>query len=241
MKFKTNKTSFIKDILIPISLINDRAVISVDATDTTCIVSNSENNIILYLKSKITSDTPIELNIGDIKKLLRALDCIEQDEIEINLTSQFISYETDAVTFKYHLLQPGLIQRHTISIEKINKLSFDTEFILNKEGLSRIAKGTSFAIDTNKLYFYTKDRNVYANLADYTVSQSDSIGFKITDGFTGNELKTQLPISVECFKLFQGYKDPTIHVKVNSQLKILVFEITTLLSSAKYIISGLVK
>lgn len=241
MKLKTTKQLFIREILTPISLINDRAVISVDEQGISCIASNAENNIILYLTSNLKSDSKIELNIGDIKKLTRALDCIEQEDIEINLTPQFISYDAEAMTFKYHLLQSGLIQRHTISTEKINSLNFDTEFSLSREALNKISKGTSFAADTNKLYFFTKDSKVYVSLTDQTIAQSDSIGFKISDAFSGSDLKTQLPVSIECFKLLQGYRDANIQVKINTGLKILIFEASTEISKAKYIISGLVK
>jgi hypothetical protein len=241
MKFTISKNSFIKDILSPIANLNDRAIISFSELGGVSIVNNTENNVILYLKINIPSKEKIELNIGDVKKLSRALDCVEQDELNFDLSPGMIKYETDEITFKYHLLQSGLIQKHTIDINKINSLEFDTSFNITKDIFSKIIRGTSFATDTNKLYFYTKDKQVYANLTDYTMSQCDLIGFKVSDSFSGVDLKTELPLSIETFKLLQTNKSDTIQVNVNTKLKIIVFNINTELSNLKYIVSGLVK
>lgn len=241
MKYEINKTEFIKDVLSPISCLNDRAVISLSEVGATSIINNTENNIILYLTVNIPSTEKIELNIGDIKKLSRALDCVDQEQLIFDFSPGMIKYETDDIAFKYHLLQPGLIQKHTIDINKIKALDFDTCFEITGEVFGKIVRATSFATDTNKIYFYTRDNQVYANLTDYTMSQSDLIGFKVSEGFSGMELKTELPLSIETFKLLQINKSKNIKVSINTKLKILVFDISNKISDLKYIVSGLVK
>ncbi len=241
MKFKLKKSTFIQNILSPISTLVERAVVSISPEGITSIVNNTENNIILYISSPIVSSENIDLNIGDIKKLMRALDCVDQDEVEFNLSPGYISYETDDVIFKYHLLQSGIIQRHTIDINKINNLTFNTSFTLNSNSVQKILRATSFATETNKLYFYTKDNAVYVNLTDYTIPQSDNIGFKVSDGFQGDSLKTELPININTFKLLHLGKSEEVIVSIHTDLKILLFQINTNMCKLKYIISGLVK
>lgn len=241
MKFSINKQAFIRDILSPISALNDKCVLTINQQGAVSIANNTENNMLLYLKADLLGEPEIELNIGDIKKLIRALDCIDQEVIEFTFSPGLICYETDYIKFKYHLLQPGLIQKHTIDIRKINSLMFDTEFQLTGEEVSKIIKGTSFATETNKLYFYTKDKQVHVSLTDYTMTQADLIGFRVSEGFSGKELKTELPINIETFKLLQINKSNSVRVQVNTALKIIVFHIKTQLSELKYIVSGLVK
>jgi hypothetical protein len=241
MKFKLKKSTFIQNILSPISTLVERAVVSISPEGITSIVNNTENNIILYISSPIVSSENIDLNIGDIKKLMRALDCVDQDEVEFNLSPGYISYETDDVIFKYHLLQSGIIQRHTIDINKINNLTFNTSFTLNSNSVQKILRATSFATETNKLYFYTKDNAVYVNLTDYTIPQSDNIGFKVSDVFQGDSLKTELPININTFKLLHLGKSEEVVVSIHTDLKILLFQIDTNMCKLKYIISGLVK
>lgn len=241
MKVKLNKNQFIKGVLSPISVLVDRAVLSITHEGTTCIANNPENNIILFIKANVCNEDPIELNIGDIKKLIRATDCVEQEQVEFDFNPGYITYETDQVMFKYHLLQPGIIQKHTIDINKINALSFNTSFDLTSANISKILRGTGFATDTNKLYFYTRDKQVYASLTDYTMSHADLIGYKVSEGFSGEELKTELPINIETFKMLQLGGSDTVRVNINTTLKVILFTVKNDLCELKYIVSGLVK
>lgn len=241
MKLKIHKASFIQDILSPIGVLAERAVISITPAGVLSIVNNTENNVILYLTSSIISSENIDLNIGDIKKLIRALDCVEQDELEFDFTPGYITYDTEDIKFKYHLLQPGIIQKHTIDVNKINNIKFNTTFTLNSSSIQKILRGTSFATETNKLYFYTKDTSVHASLTDYTLTQSDHIGFKVSESFQGDSLKTELPLNIDTFKMLHMAKNEEVTVNINTDLKILIFRIKTDLCELKYIVSGLVK
>lgn len=114
---------------------------------------------------------------------------LSRNELEFDFTPGYITYDTEDIKFKYHLLQPGIIQKHTIDVNKINNIKFNTTFTLNSSSIQKILRGTSFATETNKLYFYTKDTSVHASLTDYTLTQSDHIGFKVSESFQGDSLK----------------------------------------------------
>lgn len=236
-----NKYFFTKNLLSPLSMLSDKATLMFSKNGIESVIGNPENNIILYLKSEKYITESAEINIGDIKKLVRALNCIDQDEVLLKIHPGYIHYETDHFKFKYHTLQPGVIQKHTIDTEKVKNLKIDTVFDISQENFNKILTGTSFASETSKIYFYTRDNRVHANLTDYTNPYADLIGFNVSDSFSGDSLKKEIPINIESLKLINYPNNCSLTVKVNISLNILIFQITGESHTAQYIVSALVK
>lgn len=99
----------------------------------------------------------------------------------------------------------------------------------------------SFVNDINKIYFYTKDNHVYADIDDKTQHNIDNVSLMISSKYEGEQIVDPMSIKIEVFKTLALCKND-IKVKINNQFKVFVFqskedENTEL----KYIISALVK
>ena len=69
------------------------------------------------------------------------LEIIPTADIELNISSNNISYNKDGYKFRYHLLDDGIIKQPSLNIDKVNKLTFDTSFEVKENNLSTIFKG----------------------------------------------------------------------------------------------------
>ena len=244
MKITINKETLINKFMVPISKMVEKCVISLYPDHAQCLVTTHDTNPILYAYVKTTCDLGEEkevcLNLPNINKLNRMLNCITSNEIDLEVNSNNIEYNSPNMKFKYHLLEDGVIDKTPISIEKIKNLKFDSDFIIDKDKAADIMKGTAFATDSNKLYFYTKDGKVYAELTDKEISNTDSVSYFITDEFSGTEIKTPILIDLEIFKLFYGLKDSII-TKINTKNRVLLFKLEDTDYTLQYIVAPLTK
>lgn len=245
MKLKVNKKSIVDNFFTPISKVTDKCVVNIKENLAYTLTNTEDASVILYglytLQNGLKKDEKRQLNIPDIKKLCRVFDCIDGEDIDLDLNNNNIGYDSNNIKFVYHLLENGIIQNGVVNADKIKKLTFDTEFDLIDKKVNEVLKGSVFTSDTNKIYFYTKDKKVYAELTDKNVQNVDSITFQIADAYTGAELKTVLPINLEVFRLFSGLSFNKVKVKINTKLKVLMFEINNGNGLLKYIVSALVK
>jgi len=244
-KLPIDKKSIIK-FLGPISRLGDKSVIKVYKNKMYTLMASSDSNIILYA-STVLADNNIEecvrLNVADVKKLLRAVECFE-DDLVFYLKENHIYCETaaqDGTYFKYHLVDDSIIKDAPISVEKISNLVFDTEFDISNKKLSEIARGSAYACDTSKIYFYTKDTAVYSELTDHTIQNIDSITLKIADNFIGVPVKGMLPLMLEVFRNLTSLKCESVKVKINNEYKVIMFVVNDSNVELKYIISTLIK
>ena len=247
MKIHLNRDQIIKQFLNPISRVSEECTINVTDKNLFTLVNDANKTTILFGKLNISTglkDTEtVKLNIKDINKLVRVLECITSDQfdIEVDDNISILKYNSPDMSFKLHLVTDSVIKKCSTSLDKLNKLTFSSEFNVTKEKLAEILKGSVFANDTRKIYFFTKDKKVYAELTDKTAQNIDSITFCVTDTFTGNEITEPLPFSLEFFRMISSSKASVIKIKVNTTYKIIVFEISDENSLFKYIISAFTK
>jgi len=236
----------ITKFLGPVSRLGDKSVIKVYKNKMYTLMASSDSSIILYASATLLDSSIkecIKLNIADVKKLLRAVECFE-DDLVFYLKDNHIFCETvaqDGAFFKYHLVDNSIIKDAPISIEKISNLIFDTEFEINNKKLAEIARGSSYACDTTKIYFYTKDSAVYSELTDHTIQNIDSITLKIADTFIGQPVKGMLPLMLEVFRNLTSLKCENVKVKINNEYKVIMFCVNDNNVELKYIISTLIK
>ena len=183
------------------------------------------------------------MNFKDLKKMSKIIDCIPEDDfgLKVNDNASIISYKSPALAFKLHLVADEVIKKCSASITKISSLTFDSEFNLTGSIISDILKGSIFAADTDKIYFYTKDGAVCAELTDKAKQQTDSITFSIADSYEGEDVTAPLPFNLEILRLIAATKFENATVKINDTYKILLFEIRTPEVLFKYIIPGYTK
>lgn len=229
----------------PISKITDECSIFVTSNSIHTLIANPDGTLIHYNKISATSDTEKSvcvLNFKDVKKILRVLQCVTTPTITLNVddNNSMVSYKSKNLSFKVHLVNDNVVRKCPISLEKISKFTFNTQMVLNNVNISNILKGSVFTPETNKLYFYTKDGAVYAELTDHSTQDLDSITFNICENYTGDEL-TPLPFNLEFLRLISNCSNNDIFVRINTSIKILMFEIENGTNIMKYIVSAYTK
>lgn len=238
-----NKDFFIRYFLQPLSKVSDSCCAVIQGNAVSAVVSSPDNAIILNVKHNLDSDEEIVdeiLNIPDIKKLIRALDAIDQDSIILKIDKNNISYRNNNISFKYHLLENGVINRPKINIEKINQVKIDTKFSLTEKALSDIIKASTFSIESNKAYFYTNQDKVFVELTDRARPNMDSFSVEAAPEYTGLELNS-ICLNLEVIRIISTNKVKQINCKINSDLGIVIFEYGNNILSTQFIVSSLTK
>jgi hypothetical protein len=237
-----NKDTFVRQFLQPISKVSDSCCIVVENNQATTIVSSPDNAIILNNKININCDTDKKrtLNIPDIKKLIRAFDVIEGESITLHLDNNNISYKSKNTSFKYHLLEDGVINIPKINTAKISSIAVDCDFILSDTSLNEIIKASTFCADSNKLYLHTEDGKVFAEITDRARPNVDSFDIKIADAYKGKELRF-LCLSMEVLRIISTNRVKQMHTKVNTDLGVVLFEFSNNTINTQFIVSSLTK
>lgn len=241
--------SSLERFLKPVNRLNESCVIRSQKDYIYTVCSSADNSIILYAKTNIPNEieNDIKLNIINIKKLLTGLHCLGDDgEFKMIYNKNHIvcksvnSINNDNTHFRYHLVDDDIIRESPINVASIINLNFDTTFEIGLDKIKKILNAYSFATDVNKIYFYSKDDKIFADIDDKTMDNMDNVSLLISDTFNG-QIVEPMSIKIEIFKLFVGTKNP-IKVKINNQYKVFVFTLQEDTNTElKYIISALVK
>lgn len=243
-KIKFKKGSFLSYYLLPISKVADNiSLVPQDNSVYTICSSQAGGSVVLYsqYKSPIDLDVNTRINIPDVKKFIRLLDCIEKDEIELELHSNHLRYKDNSFKFNYFLLEDGVMPRCPVNPEKIKKLEFDCTFTLTSSKLQDILTGSSIATESNKVYLFTKDGNVYAELNDFERQNVNNICYQAAEQYEGKEISSPIALGLEGVRLLSGIRVSGFKVGVNIDLKIVCLEYSDDVTDVKFIISGLVK
>lgn len=250
MQIEINKDTFTGQFLSPISKIvgdddaNKGCVIDVTSDKITSLCNTKDGQIILY--SNITMDTGLvdnetaHLNVYDIRKFIKLLDCIPDETVKLQINSNHLAYKSPQINFKFHLMDDGVIRKSIVNIDKIEKLTFDSEFTLSKNKLDEIMKISSFTEDSNKLYMSCDGTEVKGELTDKTKPNIDMVNIQLSSGFVGNGFNN-LPISLDVLRKLSGLKFTDLNIKVNTQTKVLMMELSNNDCKLKYIATALVK
>ena len=248
MKLQINKDQFKNEMLMPISKIvgddesNKGCIIDLNEESIECTCNAKDGSIVLHatFNTDKTSDRKGSLNIYDLKKFIRLLDCINKDVIDFTINSNNITYTSPELKFKYHLMDDGVVRRSVVNTKKINALKFNNEFVIPKEKIDEIIKLSTFTEESNKLYIKCHKGGVYGELTDKTKPNIDNVDLKIVDSFTG-DVFTDIPISLDVIRKFTGIKYDNLFTKVNTDTKVIMFNLTSNNSNLKYVATALVK
>jgi hypothetical protein len=242
MKLVINKSQFVESILAPVSKLADNLLLDFTTSETNgmyakTFVSSADNSMILMAKIPCKADDHYKCVIPDCKTFLRLFSGVEKENIALDIDTNVIKYKDNSFSFKYHLLDESyIVNKKSISEEKINGLEFDTTFTITKQKLSEIIKFNSIVPDAEKLYFLTDGNKVFAKLGDEQKSNTNEIVTELAESFQGQSLIESFPINIQNILLFSFCSDE-IEISVNQQLKVFQFKTPNL----KYIVSGLVK
>ena len=230
-----SKSEYLK-YLDTVSKINDTGIIfDVKDDKLVSLVSSLDSTLILHSEYKSDFQFNTTLNIPDVKKLRHVLDTIEEESLEININSNNLEYSGNGVKFKYHLYEEGFITKPNINLDKINGFKFDVEFNLNKATIQRLFKGSTFARETNKIYFYTDGESLMAELTDRARHNTDN--FTLSLGKADFKLEP-IALNLDNLRLISLLNDD-IRVKINTEYGVIVFDIEENNIKLRYIISAL--
>ena len=212
------------------------------------LCTSSNNVVILYVSAKLKTPakTNLKLNLIDIKRFLCGLDCLDGEDfaleyLENNIKCESIADQENSTFFKYHLVDDTVIPIAPINIQKMSQLPFDTEFEISPDKQKRIISAYTFTSAAPKIYIYTKDKSVYAELNDRQIQNIDNMTLKISEDYKGIDIDNVIPVNMEIFKSLTSSRQ-NIKVKINNQYKVLIFQITEKDDVIiKYITSALVK
>jgi len=245
IKLTVDSEEFVNNFLNPISKCTDQAIINITPTKIYSLIS-TPNDLILYAQLKGIIDVPlanneeIKINVGNTKKLYSMLNNIEEDKISLDIDFNNIKYTSTNLKFKYFLLDDSLSNKVPLNISKVENFTHDTEFILTFDQLQSLLKNSSFT-QTNKLYINTTvDKKVIVELNDLTKQNIDSLTMTIADSYQGKDIPEAIPFELELFRNFIGFKTD-INIKINSEYKVLIFDINIGAVSLRYIALSLVK
>ena len=189
----------------------------------------------MYSEFASESDFEDSINIPDLKKLSRVIDTIPSNDIEFKVNSNNLEYKGNGIKFKYHLFEEGFLSKPNLNLDKINSFEFDIKFSIDKNILNQIFKGSTFASETNKIYFYTENGQLMAELTDRARHNTDN--FTLTLQQANFELKPT-PINFDNIRLLTNISN-SFAVKINTQFGVVVFDNSLNNIKLKYIISSL--
>lgn len=236
-----NKTEFVDKFLTPLSRINNSCSLLLKGDKLTALVATPDASVILNAMWKFSDEFAEEnkLNIPDINKLIKVLDCIREDYVTLKINSNNISYNEKGIKFKYHLLEDGILSTPAINMEKVKALQFETEFGITNNDLQSLIKSSTFASETDKLYIRTGDGVVYSELTDKNKSNVDSIELVLSQEYTGSEIDNPLALSFEIIRTVSCNRFGNVATKINSSLGVLLFELNNSNVELTYVASGL--
>lgn len=220
-----------------LSKINNSAIVSVSESGTlTSLVSSPDNNLILYGEmTGVESTLNTTLNIPDISKLSRVVDGINTESVEFTINNNNLEYKGSNIKFKYHLFDEGFLSKPNINLAKIQELKCDVEFSFTKQILTTIIKGSSFATDTNKVYIFTEDGQLKAELTDRSRHNTDM--YALTLGDVNFDLDPVI-LNLDNIKLLACIDDK-INFSVNTSYSVNIVDISNNNTKLKYILASL--
>jgi len=159
-------------------------------------------------------------------------------KITLDIQNNVIKYKNaTGFSFKYFLLDESyLINKKSLSEEKINALTYDTTFVVSKQKFSDIIKYNSIIPDAEKLYVYSDSGKIMAKIGDEQKTSTNEITTEFASSFNGKEISSSLPLDIKNLLMF-SFAENEINISINSQLKIFRFQSGSLV----YIVSGLVR
>ena len=239
----TNKNHFINKFLIPLNKLNENLVLKISKDKIISTTSTNDGVLILHCTYNTNNniDNDFNLNVPNISKLIKVLQCVASDSIDLVYDKNCLQYTSADIKFKYHLLEDGILSSPAISIDKIKKLEFNTHLKIDFNSISNLIKGSTFATDTNKVYFFTKDNILYGELTDRQKHNVDSYCQVITTNITGDEIVKPLPLDFEVIRLISTIRFDTVDLHIAQDNNVYMFDINDESSKLNYIASGFTK
>jgi hypothetical protein len=224
-----NKSNFTQKFLTPISRINELCTLTVQKNSIYNLNRTADTNFSLY---SVCSDVETEgiednvnLSFADIKKLIKVLDCLSVNTLDLVLNKNNVEYNDKGTKFRFHLINDNIVKSPNYNIDKINALQFDVDFKLNTTAHSHLIKSSTFITDSNKIYISTEDGCVLAELTDKSKNNIDSYSVKISDFYGGTSIDKPISFNFDLFRNISYLKTTDAVVRLNTKMGFIAFDI----------------
>ena len=87
-------------------------------------------------------------------------------------------------------------------------------------------KSSIFIKDSNKVYVYSENGNIYEDITDRSRHNVDNSTTILSEKYEGDDISKAIPFSFDVFRLISNLSSNSIKVSVNSEKGIILFEIT---------------
>lgn len=249
IKFKVNRSDFINRILIPSSKLNEKVELTLDTDNTVYSITKMESGthksqVTLYTESKIdilsrsdSGTNPVRLNIGDVRKIVSALNQIPDEEIEFEYDGTAICYESPAMSFRFALLVDEAMDKKTVAKSRIKAFVPKTSFVLESEVLKKLLAITTCMPTYDKMYLSAGSSGVRCLHTDKEQGASDKIEMVLSETFTGEPIGVEDSIIVceDVFRFVAMNRFEKCTVQIIDP-GIVIFDINTGKSDMKYIV-----
>jgi hypothetical protein len=252
MQITLDKNTFSKKFLSPINKISDKGIFVINKKGVECLATTGfdqkEQTIILFTRyeTDFVLDEGVEeikLNVPDVNKLINVFSFLSEEAITLTVENNNLSYSSDKsnTSFKYHLLEDGVLEPPSVKIENVYNMGFDFETEIQNDIFKKVLKGASFADKTNKIYLYTKNNSLYGILTDESLQNIDTVEFELSDCYKGEDIKNKVPLNLQVYRVISSLNFEKIKVKINIKKGIVMFEIKENNFLLQYIVTALVK
>jgi len=224
-----NKTNFTQKFLHPVSRINDLCTLTVQENSIYNLNRTADSNFSLYSVctdvETIDFTENVNLSFADIKKFIKAFDCIADNTIDLVINSNSVEYKSNGTKFKFHLINDNIVKSPNYNIEKIKSLQFDNEFKLNISVYNMLIKSSTFITSSNKIYISTENGYVLAELTDKSKNNIDSYSTKISDVYGGAAIEKALSFNFDLFRNISFLKTSDVLVRLNTKVGFIAFDV----------------
>lgn len=242
------KTDDLKEkILKPLNRIVEDGILTVENGKITSIASVDSGGIIVLISKSVDVEveTPVNLNIKGINKLVSVLNCVNDSEVVMKVESNHIKYDSKGFKFKFHLTEDGIITKPKIKREKLENISYNTCATIEAESFYSILKSSSLLSSDNvRLYFYTKaveERGIYCDITNKTIANSDCVTIKISDDFEGDPITGELICDIEHIRKLAIKKTSNVRMYFDSNIGYTVVDVIENDGSIRYVMPTLSK
>lgn len=214
-KFSFKRQSFIDSVLEPVGKIQDSFTLILKNNTFKVLCSSPSFKLRIGGPIDYDSENEVKLNFADIKKFTRALKFIKDEKPIFEFDNDKISYKSsDGVKFVYHLIDSFSAKKVDVNEERLASLKYEIEFVLEAATIKQIMAAASISnIEEKKIYFYTNDGKVFAEINDKSQPKVDSVSLPVSDIYTGTSLQ---PTSIN-YDIIRNLNGDDVTVRASKQ------------------------
>ena len=235
-----SKSNFIRAFLSPLSKIDNTPDIKITDDELTYFES-AEVFLFPRYKCKVVDRDIDNFVLPDANKLIKALQCSDNDELGLNIENNYIHYKNKNFKFKYFLFDRSIKKSNEHVYAQLSKLEdeYDTKFSITKEDLKRVLKTLPLLTESSKLYLYTENNIVYGDLCDKKLQNTDIFTSILSDKFDGEDIsKDSIIVNLELFRMLNALNFETANVYINSKVRVVNIRCDVDNATLNYVVSS---